>query len=45
MIVDTDEGQMVFANIAGELDLSALEEIGDQFGVPQLGDIDFEDKD
>ena len=43
MIVDTDEGQMIFANIAGELDLSALEEIGDTFGVPHLGDIDLED--
>lgn len=43
MIVDTDEGQMVFANIAGNLDLSALEEIGDTFGVPHLGDIEIED--
>jgi hypothetical protein len=43
MIVDSDEGQMVFANIAGAIDLSALEEIGDTFGVPHLGDIDLED--
>jgi len=45
MIIDTDEGQMVFANIAGNLDLSSLEEIGDTFGVPHLGDIDLEDAD
>jgi len=45
MIIDTDEGQMVFINIAGNLDLSSLEEIGDTFGVPQLGDIKIEDRD
>ena len=45
MIIDTDEGQMVFANIAGNLDLASLEEIGDTFGVPHLGDIDLEDAD
>lgn len=43
MIIDSDEGQMVFANIAGELDLSSLEEIGDTFGVPHLGDIEIDD--
>jgi hypothetical protein len=45
MVIDTDEGQLVFANVAGAIDLSALEEIGDTFGVPQLGDIDLEDID
>jgi hypothetical protein len=45
MVIDTDEGQMIFANIAGELDLSALEEIGDAVGVPHLGDIEIEDRD
>jgi len=43
MVIDTDEGQMIFANIAGALDLSALEEIGDAVGVPHLGDIEIED--
>ena len=40
MIIDIDEGQMVFANIAGRVNLAAIGEIGDAMGIPGLDDID-----
>lgn len=39
MVVDKDEGQMVFVNIAGVLDLAALEAIGEQFDIPGLDEL------
>jgi len=40
MVVDGTE--MVFANVAGMIDLAAIEEIGGALGVPGLDDIDFD---
>lgn len=39
MVIDKDEGQVVFVNIAGELDLGALEAIGEQFDIPGLEEL------
>jgi hypothetical protein len=40
LAMDTDEGQLVFANIAGELDLAAIEKIGEQMDIPGLRDLE-----
>jgi len=40
LVVDTDEDQLVFANIAGELDLAAIEKIGEQMDIPGLQDLE-----
>ena len=40
MIIDMDEGQLVFANIAGTLDLAAISALGDGLGIPGLEDLE-----
>lgn len=45
MVVDRDENQLVFANIAGQLDLAAIESLQQAFDVPGLGGIDLSDPD
>jgi len=40
LVMDTDEGQLVFANIAGDLDLAAIEKIGEQMDIPGLQDLE-----
>jgi hypothetical protein len=42
MVIDMDEGEMVFANIAGELDLAAIQSIGDSLEIPGLDDLDID---
>jgi hypothetical protein len=39
---DGDEAQVVFANIAGKIDLAAIERISEHFDVPGLGDLELE---
>jgi hypothetical protein len=40
---DDDETQIVFANIAGKIDLAAIERISERFDVPGFGDLDLEE--
>ena len=40
MILDRDEGQLVFANICGTLDLAAIQAIGEGFDIPGLEQIE-----
>jgi hypothetical protein len=40
MIIDMEEGELVFANIAGTLDLAAIEAIGGGLGIPGLEDLE-----
>ncbi len=42
MIIDMDEGEMIFANIAGELDLAAIQSIGDSLEIPGLDDLELD---
>jgi hypothetical protein len=39
LIMDHGDGTMVFANIAGRVDLASLAEVGEAFGVPGLEEI------
>jgi hypothetical protein len=43
LIMDRGDGTMVFANIAGSIDLARLAEVGEGFGIPGLEDIEVED--
>ena len=43
MVIDMEEGELVFANIAGTLDLAAIQEIGDGLGIPGIEDLDIEE--
>jgi len=45
MVLDTDDDEpgFVFANVAGVIDLAALEELGEAFDVPGLGDFDLDE--
>ena len=44
MIVDTgDEPALVFANVAGTVDLAAIQRIGEEFDVPGLRDLEIEE--
>jgi hypothetical protein len=45
LVLDPSDGTMVFANIAGSIDLAKLAEIGESFGVPGLEDVDPDDFD
>jgi hypothetical protein len=40
MVLDKDDGQLVFANICGTLDLAAIQAIGEGFDIPGLDQID-----
>ena len=40
LVMDADEGRLVFANIAGELDLEAIAQLGEQLDFPGLQDLD-----
>ena len=42
LVVDTGEGELVFANIAGELDLSKIQRIGEEMDLPGLKDIEID---
>lgn len=42
MVIDMDEGEMIFANIAGELDLAAIQSIGESMEIPGLDDLDID---
>jgi len=39
LIFDTDDGELVFANLAGEIDVTQLGEIGERLNVPGLDQI------
>lgn len=39
LIFDMDDKSLVFANLAGPIDLNRLEEIGDRLNVPGLGEV------
>lgn len=39
LIFDRDDKELVFASLAGDIDLSKLEDIGDQLNLPGLGQI------
>jgi hypothetical protein len=43
-VIDRSSGgaEIVFANIAGKIDLAAIESIGERFDVPGLGDLELE---
>ena len=41
--VEDDEPALVFANIAGLIDMAALEELGDELDLPGLDELDFDD--
>jgi hypothetical protein len=43
MVIDMEEGELVFANVAGTLDLAALESIGDDLGIPGLDDLQIDE--
>jgi hypothetical protein len=43
MVIDMEEGELVFANIAGTLDLAAIQQIGDGLGIPGIEDLDIEE--
>ena len=40
LVMDADEGQLVFANIAGELDLEAIGQLGEHLDFPGLQDLE-----
>lgn len=39
LIFDTDDKELVFANLAGEIDIHRLGEIGEKLNVPALGNV------
>ena len=39
LIFDRDDKQLVFANLAGEIDITRLGEIGERFNVPGLNSV------
>ena len=43
MIVDRGDETMIFANIAGRVDLASLAEVGEAFDIPGLEDLEMED--
>lgn len=45
LVADLEGGEMVFANIAGTIDLAALAQIGQSFNIPGLDDLKIEDDD
>ena len=40
LVVDQEEGQIIFANVAGKLDLAAIERLGKELDIPGLDDLD-----
>jgi len=40
LVVNQDEQQVVFANVAGVLDLAAIERLGEELDIPGLDDLD-----
>jgi hypothetical protein len=40
VVLVADEGEIVFANIAGTIDLAALARLGEQFDIPGLDQVD-----
>jgi hypothetical protein len=43
MVIDMEEGELVFANIAGEIDLAAIQSIGDGLGIPGIEDLELDE--
>jgi hypothetical protein len=43
LIIENSDNTMVFANIAGTVDLAAIEEIGEAFEIPGLEDIEIDE--
>jgi len=43
LVMDSDDGTMVFANIAGQVDLAAIEQLGEAFEIPGLDDLELDD--
>ena len=39
LIFDAEDGELVFANLAGEIDITRIGEIGDRVNVPGLGNV------
>lgn len=42
LVMDAEEGDLVFANVAGQLDLSKIQQLGEQLDLPGLKDIEVE---
>ena len=42
VVLVVEEGELVFANVAGELDLSKIQKIGEEMDLPGLKDIEFD---
>lgn len=40
MVLDRNEGQMIFANLCGVLDLAAIQAIGEEINIPGLDELD-----
>ena len=45
MVVSPDDGEVIFTNIAGTIDLRQLARLGEAFDLPGLDDLDIEDQD
>jgi hypothetical protein len=43
MVIDMEEGELIFANIAGELDLAAIQSIGESMEIPGLDDLEIDE--
>jgi hypothetical protein len=40
LVVDEDDDQVIFANVAGKLDLAAIERLGEEMDIPGLKELD-----
>lgn len=45
LVMDSGDKTMVFANMAGSVDLAAIEELGEAFEIPGLEDLELDDDD
>ncbi len=40
LVVNHEEAQVIFANVAGVLDLAAIEKLGEELDIPGLDELD-----
>ena len=40
MVLERSEGELIFANVAGLLDLEAIQKLGDKMNIPGLSDLE-----
>jgi hypothetical protein len=43
LVVDESDQQVIFANVAGVLDLAAIERLGEEMDIPGLDDLNYDD--